>query len=252
MWRPDIVDLGQFYAGPLGRVARRHLAASIRELWPDVKGRRVLGLGYATPFLAAFTDEAERVAALMPANQGVRHWPRGGPNRVALADELELPLPDQSFDLILVVHCLETSENIRPMLREIWRVLDASGAVLFVTPNRRGLWSRADTTPFGHGQPYTQNQLVRLLRSNMFASGRVDTALHLPPVKWRPVLRANRLLERLGRRLWPGFGGLVMVEAQKQVYAATPLRAAERKRRRSRAAAGAVAAPQRTQTRIRT
>ena len=252
MWRPDIIDLGQFYTGHLGRVARRHLAASIRDFWPDATGRRVLGIGYATPFLAPFAEEAERVLALMPANQGVRKWPRKGGNRVMLADELELPLPDQSFDMILVVHCLETTENIRPMLREIWRVLDSAGSVLFVVPNRRGLWSRADHTPFGHGQPYTQGQLIRLLRDNMFASGRADTALHLPPVGWRTVLRTNRLTERMGHRFWPRFGGLVMVEAQKQVYAATPLKAAERKRRRRRASAGAVAAPQRSRTNLRT
>ncbi|ANK81344.1 MAG: methyltransferase type 11 [Rhizobiales bacterium NRL2] len=245
MWRPDIVDLGQFYAGHLGRVARRHLTGDIRRIWPDVKGQRVLGIGYATPFLRPFADEAERTLALMPANQGVRLWPRTGPNRVMLADELELPLPDQSFDRILVVHCLETAENLRPMLREIWRVLDSGGRALFVVPNRRGLWSRAENTPFGHGQPYTQGQLVRLLRDNMFDSVRVETALHLPPSRWRPVLRANRLLERMGQRLWPGFGGLIMVEAQKQVYAATPLMAAERKRKRRRARAGVVATPQR-------
>ncbi|WP_416897431.1 MAG: class I SAM-dependent methyltransferase [Minwuia sp.] len=244
MWRPDIVDLNQFYQGHLGQVARRHLTQDIRETWPDLTGQRVLGIGFATPYLRPFMNEAERVAAIMPANQGVRFWPREGPNRVALADELELPLPDQSFDRILVVHALETSESARPMLREIWRVLNAGGSALFITPNRRGLWSRAEATPFGHGHPYSSGQLTRLLQSSMFQPERVRGGLHMPPVPWRPVLRANRLLERMGSRLWPGFSGVIMVEAQKQIYAATPSREKARGRRRRKAAA-AVAVPSR-------
>jgi len=232
MWRPDIVDLGQFYASHLGQVAQRHLTTSIRQRWPDLSQRRVLGVGYAVPFLRPMIDEATQVAAVMPANQGVRFWPREGPNRVLLADERELPLPDQSFDRILVVHALETTESIRPMLREIWRVLDAGGSALFIVPNRRGLWSRAEGTPFGHGHPYTPGQLVRLLRDNLFQPGSASGALHLPPVGWRPVLRANRLLERVGNRAWPGFSGLVLIEAQKQIYAMTPRRAPERRRKR--------------------
>ena len=243
MWRPDIVDLGQFYQSHLGQVARRHLTTEIRRIWPDVKGQRVLGVGYATPYLRPFLGEADRVAAVMPANQGVRFWPREGPNRVTLADELELPAPDQCFDRILAIHALETTEAARPFLREIWRVLTAGGSALFVVPNRRGLWSRAEATPFGHGHPYSTGQLVRLLQSSMFHPELVTGGLHLPPISWRPVLRANRLLERMGDRLWPGFSGVILVEAQKQIYAATPSREKVRGGRRARARAAIAATP---------
>ncbi|WP_417515088.1 class I SAM-dependent methyltransferase [Minwuia sp.] len=241
MWRPDIVDLGQFYQSHLGQVTSRHLTTDIRAFWPNVSGQRVLGIGYATPFLRPYLDEAERVVALMPANQGVRFWPREGPNRVLLADELELPLTDQSFERILVVHALETSETVRPFLREIWRVLNAGGSALFIVPNRRGLWSRAEATPFGHGHPYSQGQMIRLLRSSMFQSDRVESGLHFPPVGWRPILRASRVMERVGTRLWPGFAGVTMIEAQKQIYAATPIAEPKRRRRRSTARAGVAA-----------
>lgn len=234
MWRPDIIDLSQFYSAPLGHLVRRHVRQSLAQLWPDVRGQKVLGVGYATPFLRPFLDQADRVLAAMPANQGIQHWPREGPNRVFLGDELELPLPDQSMDRIVVVHALETTEAARPMLREIWRVMDSGGRALFIVPNRRGLWSRAEHTPFGHGHPYTTGQLSRLLRANMFLPEQTDMALHFPPFGWRPLLRANRLFERAGTRIWPGFAGLVMVEVSKQVFAVTPLK--ERRRRRIRSA----------------
>ncbi|MBM3540916.1 MAG: methyltransferase type 11, partial [Alphaproteobacteria bacterium] len=75
----DVIDLRDFYATGLGRLARRLLRRRLHTLWPDVRGDRVLGLGYATPFLNAFKGEAERTVALMPAEQGVLHWPRGAP-----------------------------------------------------------------------------------------------------------------------------------------------------------------------------
>ena len=104
----------------------------IRLLWPDLSGMRVLGLGYATPFLRPFADEAERVIALMPAGQGVLPWPEDGANAVALAEEVELPLQDYSIDRVLLVHALEHSDNARLLLKEIWRVLAGGGRLLAV------------------------------------------------------------------------------------------------------------------------
>lgn len=71
----DVVDLREFYGTRLGQVARRMVSRHIRRLWGDTTGLRLLGLGYATPYLRPFLAEAERVIALMPAAQGVLHWP---------------------------------------------------------------------------------------------------------------------------------------------------------------------------------
>ena len=59
----DVVDLRDFYAGRLGQVAMRMIRRRIRLVWPDAANLRVLGLGYATPYLRPFLAEAERVAA---------------------------------------------------------------------------------------------------------------------------------------------------------------------------------------------
>ena len=103
MWT-DVVDLNDFYVSSLGQTARRMIRRGIRTLWPNVQGNVVVGMGYATPFLRPFRDEAERVFAVMPAGQGIMHWPSGESGLVALADEAELPLPDLSVDRLLLVH----------------------------------------------------------------------------------------------------------------------------------------------------
>lgn len=228
MWG-DVVDLRDFYDSRAGQVARQLIRLRIRALWPDVRGQSVLGLGYATPYLRQFREEAARVVAVMPAAQGVLHWPPEGPNAVALAEETELPLPDVSMDRVLLAHGLECGEHLADMLREVWRVMTASGRLLVVVPNRRGIWARSDRTPFGQGHPYSPAQISRLLRDNMFTPVRTARALYLPPVRSAALLRAAPAAERIGARLFPTFAGVVIVEAEKQIYAAA-LRPARRRR----------------------
>ena len=227
----DAIDLRDFYGSSLGGAARRILRARLREMWPDLRGMRLLGLGYATPLLRPFREEAERVIAMMPAAQGVVHWPPDGAGLVALADEAELPLPDVSVDRVLLVHALECSEQLRPMLREIWRVMTEGGRLIAIVPNRRGIWARLDRTPFGQGHPYTPSQLSRLFRDNMFAPIRTRPALFVPPSRSRMLIAAAPAWEKLGQRWLTAFSGVVMIEAGKQIYAASAAREATRRRR---------------------
>lgn len=218
MWT-DVVDLRDFYASSLGRVVARTVRARVRAMWPDTRGCRMLGLGYAPPFLRPFQDEAERVAAAMPMAQGVLHWPRGTPNQAALVDECDLPFPDSFFERIVLVHAVENAESLRPMLREVWRVLADAGRMIAVVPNRRGIWARIERSPFAHGHPYSAGQLSRLLRENLFTPALADGALFVPPARSRMVLGSAPAWEKLGRRFLPRFAGVVVMEATKQLYA---------------------------------
>jgi len=217
MWT-DAVDLRDFYASGLGRVARRMIGRRIRQAWSDVRGLDVLGFGYATPFLGPFRAEARRVVAVMPAAQGVLHWPNEGQGLTALADETTLPLADRSVDRLLVVHTVEHAERIRPLMRELWRVLADGGRLLIVVPNRRGLWARFERTPFGHGRPYSAGQMSIGLRDTMFTPYRAMTALYVPPVRSRMVLSSAPAWEEIGQRWFNTFAGVVIFEAMKQIY----------------------------------
>lgn len=227
----DVVDLRGFYRTGLGQIARRMIRRRVRQIWPDTRGQVVLGIGYATPFLRPFMDEAERVVAVMPARQGVVHWPEDGRNLVALAEDTELPFPDMSIDRVLLVHGLEVAENRRGLMREIWRVLAGGGRLLAVVPNRRGIWARVDTTPFGQGRPYSASQLSRTLRDLLFVPERESCALFVPPVRWPFLLTAAPAWEEAGYRWFQAFAGVVMIEASKQLYQMTPRRPQPARRR---------------------
>jgi len=215
----DVVDLRDFYRGALGQVARRMIRRTIQRVWPDLHGMRLLGIGYATPFLSALSGDTERTIAVMPATLGVLRWPAEGRNLVTLAEEGELPFADYSIDRVVLVHAIETSDEVRAMLKEIWRVLAGGGRVLVVAPNRRGIWARLDRTPFGSGRPYTMSQLSQLLRDEQFTPVGSDTALFIPPSTSRMMLRSAAAWERIGKRWFPTFAGVLMVEATKQIYA---------------------------------
>lgn len=217
--RPDVVEVRNFYRSHLGVVARRLLVHRIRALWPDVHGQVVLGLGYAAPLMRPFLHEAERVVAAMPEEQGALRWPGDGPSRAVLSSETELPLRDASVDKVVAVHCLEMAGSPRPLLREIWRVLAPDGKLLLVVPNRRGLWARIDTTPFGHGRPYSRGQLERLLGDSMFALKGCEPSLFVPPLGWPILLKSAVAWERMGSYAWPRFCGVLVAEAEKHLYA---------------------------------
>ncbi len=219
--RPDIDDLATFYASRQGQLARRLFNNQIRALWPDVAGQIVLGIGYASPFLGAL-DRAERTIGLMPAAQGAGRWAPDGRNRVALAREDELPLPDGSVDRVLLVHALECAQHLSRLLREVWRVCADGGRILAIVPNRRGVWCWSDRTPFGFGQPYSIAQLQKTLLRHLFAPVQHRRALYLPPTGSSLLLRAAVPVERLGLRLAPQLAGVIMIEAEKRIYVGRP------------------------------
>ncbi len=225
----DVVDLRSFYGQRLGTVARRFVSRGIRRRWSDTAGQRLLGIGYATPYLGLFREEAERCLAYRPAAQGVVTWPTTRPALSALVDEFDLPLPDSTVDRVLLVHALEMSRDATALLREVWRVLAAGGQLLVVVPNRRGVWARTDTTPFGHGRPYSRSQITHLLREAWFTPVAWGEALYVPPIARGWFLRSAVAWERTGAMLWAPFAGVHIVEATKQVYRAIPARRERRK-----------------------
>jgi len=218
----DAAELAEFYEAPLGLLARRIIARQLRTLWPQTTGMRVLGYGFAVPYLRMF-QEAERIVALMPAQTGVVAWPEERP-LTTLGDEDALPFPDAFFDRILVIHGLEDAESVRPMLRQLWRVLAPEGRLLVVAPNRASLWAQLERSPFAVGRPFSRGELDRLLRGALFEPLRWDRALYLPPFRGRRLIRTGAGWDRVLRRILPGLSGVHIVEVGKSLYGATPIR----------------------------
>jgi SAM-dependent methyltransferase len=223
----DSQSLADFYESPLGSVTRRLVQRRLKRLWPDVKGARVLGYGYAVPYLRALQLTAERAIAAMPEPQGAQCWPEDR-SLTVLTDEESLPFPDALFDRVIVIHGIETADSIRLLMRQIWRVMAPTGRLLIIAPNRASLWAQVDRSPFAYGRPFTHAQLERVLREAMFIPEQWDSALLVPPLKSRQFIGTGANWERAGRWFWPALAGLHMVEATKSLYAVVPAKGLRR------------------------
>ena len=215
----DVRDLTAFYHTPLGRMARRAILSELQGIWPNLRNYRLLGYGFALPYLRAFAG-TERTIAALPAAIGPMgenfSWP-DGKNATLLCEEDALPFPDMFFDRILIVHGLESSEGLRALLRQIWRVLAPEGRILLVAPNRASLWAQVQRSPFGHGRPFSKMELEGLLTEGQFEATRWSRALYAPP--FETVTRSGAGWEKVGARLFSGIGGVHVVEAAKSLYA---------------------------------
>lgn len=225
----DIVFLRAFYASPLGERVVKGLNSEISSLWSTVKGERILGLGYTLPFLSNFQN-ADRCFAFMPSRIGACQWPNTNHVATSLVFEEDLPLADNSVDRVLLVHSLEFAESAEEMLNEIWRVLSPNGRVIIAVPNRNGLWTRNEATPFGHGEPYSGSQLMRLLRATNFTLTTVNYCLYFLPSQRFLSRLFSYMNEKIATYFFPYFGGVLLVEAQKRLYQGIPVRSRQSRR----------------------
>lgn len=230
----DVTDLRAFYASPLGAVAQRLVGRTVHRMLGSVSGLRVMGLGYAVPYLGPVRHAAERTLAFMPAAQGVTNWPVSGRSASCLVDPTMMPLPDAALDRVLLIHAIEAVESPAELMQEVWRVLTPGGRLIVAVPNRRGLWARRDATPFGHGQPYSRSQLGRLMRDTLFSPEDWAETLYVPPVEGWLTVQTASAWERVGTGLSLPFAGLHVVEAGKQLHRPVAVQARKTARLRAR------------------
>lgn len=226
--RPDVLSMHRFYQSPVGVSVSQLIHQCIQPMW-KAPTTKLYGLGYALPYLdlslasgSAPENKSPKHAcfALMPAAQGVCHWPSMQESATALVDDYHLPLADSSVERLLVTHALEHSDRPTHLFREIWRVLAPGGQVIAVVPNRRRTWSALDTTPFGYGRPYSRSQISSLMQDQMLPLDKWDTALMVPPLKWPGAAGMMKMMERSLHSIGKNMGGALIVSAEKQVYGA--------------------------------
>jgi SAM-dependent methyltransferase len=216
--RPDVTLLADYYATPAGCTLLAALMAQVQPLLRCRETDRLLGLGFAQPYLPI---SGPLVVQACPALQGVMRWPMDGANRSCLVDDKHLPFADSVFDQVMMVHALEYSEPARRLLREVWRVLAPGGQLLLLVPNRGRLFDRS---PFANGKAFGGHQVQALLKDALFETHVSSTGVALP-IRW---------LDRIMMRLFPNSGAVHIILAQKTDGAAPVLAG---KQRRVKAAA---------------
>ena len=241
--RQSVTKLEQFYASRRGLAAQSMVNRRLHALWPHLEGRDVLGFGYGLPYLAEYEKGTHSIIHAMPHGQGaVSHQSRRG-NSAVIVPEPQLPFPPATFDRVLVAHGLEETPDLSALLSELWRVMKPEGRIVIIAASRAGLWARSDKTPFGAGQPFSRSQLSNGLKSAQFVPLVRSGALYSPPFKMFCGPRMTETMEKFGETVWPGFSGLVLVEAVKRLYAGHERRAHKKILRPTFAGSGALGVP---------
>lgn len=224
---PDPADA--FYQTHEGQTCAALLRERLLWFWPDLRGQRVLGLGYAAPYLGAWRGRgALCIAACTPD-----HWPPmadrpdgaagAGREQNCVVDPYALPFDDEAFDRIVLVHACAEPDQMVPLLRAAGRVLKDDGRMLMIVPSRLGGRVRQKNIPFARDVAFSRTGLRTTLGHAMLLAERRDEALFLPARQACTSVRRGRRSDIAGKVLLPGLGSLMLVEAVKNVFSATPL-----------------------------
>ncbi len=129
-----------------------------------------------------------------------------------------LPFGEGSFDLVLSVTSVEFMQEPDLALAEMFRVVAPGGRMVVAVLNARSLWGRAricqasqQDTPFRHAHLYTAAEFVAALRRY----GRPKWSGSVFFAHSGRGMRVADLLERLGQRLCPGRGALLVGRVDK-------------------------------------
>ncbi|CAO5679680.1 MAG: hypothetical protein HEEMFOPI_01688 [Holosporales bacterium] len=222
MARLEIMDcsiktLHAFYHSPLGDVVRTVIEKKVSHfLNGDQHHRVILGVGYAHPFLSPSIIENNTVLSFMPDSIGACVWPTAENNKVALVHDWMLPLANQSVDVICIVHALEFVQQTEAFFHELWRILKKDGKIILIAPNRRGLWSRFEHTPFGFGRPYTMTQAQEILSNYGFITTQKERFLTFPPINHPSLLKGASLFDKIAPFFLKNFSGAIGLVAEKK------------------------------------
>ncbi len=226
--RASIPNIGSFYNTGIGQVFADILRQDIHPLLPHDPASRWAAIGFPFPILP-HDKKLSPHCVCISGRLGGGVWPDTGGNRTLVMDEGDWPLASHSLDTLVILHSLEFTPDPDVLMAEAARVLVGQGTLIVVTANRRGFWASAEWSPWGHGQPFTANQMQELLHRNGLNITMHIPAMFVPPIRWRPIWRIARQIERAGRLLLPAFNGIHVFVAKKQTLSGIVIPATSRR-----------------------
>ena len=120
------------------------LQDAVRSAGLEPSRARVLDIGCSTGILTRYYADFFGEVVGIDIDDGAVDWARR--NRAApnisyrIGDSMELPFPDQDFEIVTCTHIYEHVPDAQRMLDEIFRVLKPGGVCYFAAENRLRLW----------------------------------------------------------------------------------------------------------------
>lgn len=153
-----------------------------------------------------------------------------GDATAVIAEPHRLPIESDSVDSVLLPHTLDYSKYPHAVLREVHRVLRASGHLVIMGFRPGGLWGLRRLIPGAEFPPGAHDMLSdRTLRDwmkllDMRIHGVTRYFFRWPLQSGKGGKPRSSQWERRGRRFWPELSACYLIAAQKRVSTLTPVR----------------------------
>lgn len=213
---PHCREFVDFYESALGKITKRLLCETLYPMMRLKHYDGVCKLGYCLPFTENMREEKRKLPIFNSIFSGVL-TDHNAPSIVV--DENHLPLNNGSQEKLLCAHLFEYTASPEKVIKEITRVLSPAGEVFFIIPNRRGLWVKYETTPFGQGKPYAKKQLIDIFKKHNLVITEHKTSLFFPPIKVSSIRLYVNMAEYIGQHSFlSDYGGVHIIKAVKKNY----------------------------------
>jgi SAM-dependent methyltransferase len=227
--------LAEWFATPLGRYVLGREQAYFDRTVADIFGYYALQVGL--PECAFLTQS--RIPSCWTLDYD--------PPATLIADPHYLPFPENTFDLMVLPHALEFTDDPHLMLREAYRAIRPEGQIVIAGFNPFSLFGAKRY--FGRGQtPPWNGNFIALYRLKDWLTllgfdvvgGRLDA--YVPPFAKEKWLNRFAFAEKTGDRWWPIGGGVYFLRATKRIAGIRVLTPAKERRERRKALAPAARA----------
>jgi len=153
---------------------------------PFVKGKRVLDIACGEGYGAAALREAgaASVIGVDLSAEACEHARRKYGLDARVGDALQIPLADNSLDLVVSFETIEHVSNPERFLEECARVLVSEGILIVSTPNRPVYSGQGSHNPFHHRE-YDEGEFRSLLETR-FASVSLYSQFPRSAAWWSP------------------------------------------------------------------
>lgn len=145
---------------------RRKLVAKIVASYLQGRSQKleILDVGCGTGGLMRELRQFGDVSGVDVSPRAVAYCKERGLENVSLGDAANLPYPDGSFDIVVILDVLEHLKNDGVGIREIKRVLTHGGMAIITVPAFIFLWGVTDVVSH-HYRRYTRAQIKDQIRA---------------------------------------------------------------------------------------
>ena len=218
-----------WYQTPLGALAHALEAEAIFALAEVKPGERAVDIGCGTGIYALeLVRRGANVIGLDPSIEMLaiaraRFQQAGLTGRFVCASAEDLPFRSEKFDLAVAVTSLCFVHRAEQAVQEARRILNPGGRLVLGELNRFSLWAFLrrlkglfTDTIYNQAHFRSRRELERLLRENGLYPSAERILLHFPPINLKTFLKRYRFFETVMRKLLPGAGAFIAVEAKRR------------------------------------